>query len=70
MTDQERKAMEMALEALEFSQKMGRHYEFRVVCDRCNQVINKEFERLQRERFFYGQDPNVLPPFNKGKIHE
>lgn len=28
MTDQERKAMEMALDALEFSQKMGRHYEF------------------------------------------
>ena len=41
-----------------------------VVCDRCNQVINKEFERLQQEQFFYGQDPNVLPAPDKGEIND
>lgn len=57
-----RKDIDEAMAALRQALEQPK-YEFElqnyVLCDRCNQIVNKEFERLQQEQFFYKQTQNV-----------
>ena len=61
-------ALRIALEGLERSMEAGMMTGIKV--DQAIAALRQALEQPAQAKFFYGQDPNVLPPFNKGKIHE
>ena len=55
ITETDAEILRQALEQPEYEFELQNY----VLCDRCNQIVNKEFERLQQEQFFYKQTQNV-----------
>ena len=55
ITETDAEILRQALEQPEYEFELQNY----VLCDRCNQIVNKEFERLQQEQVFYKQTQNV-----------